>query len=88
MAGGKRHREEGKTKQNGGDTEVQENVPTRFFQAIFSLLNGHLLELLIAVFVNIQSTWCIRFLFGHIRPITAEHFKSATRYSLPNGNRR
>ena len=88
MAGGKRHREEGKTKQNGGDTEVKENVPTRFFQAIFSFLNGHLLELLIAVFVNIQRTWCIRFLFAHTRPITAEHFKSATRYSLPNGSRR
>ena len=87
VIGGKRHRKQGKPEQNGGHTKVEEDVPSCFLQALFALFDGHFFHQLVLVLVNGQCARCIKFLFGHKSPISAEHFKTATEESAHNGNR-
>ena len=88
VIGRERHGEEGKTEQNRSHAEVEKNVPACFLQAFFALFDGDVFHQLVLVLVNGQCACCIKFLFGHKSPISAEHFKTATEESAHNGTRR
>lgn len=85
--GRKRHGKQRKSEQDGGNAEVKKHVPTSLLEPFLALFDGHLFHLFLLVLVHSKRARCIKFLFGHITPISAEHFKTAEQESSHHGNR-